>query len=440
MMKNSPDSIPGHGYLENQEISEEGKQNQAENKLGFFSEARNLEARAEEITEGGSETAGREAIASGEEMKSATEHQVAGEANSPKGCKLGEVLKGRYSRSELEALRLVDVEEQQRRWDSIYQGLGVVVAGEFDQMAAEKHHKLAHKSTDRRKNSGKRKHTAANSGVVCFQSVGTIFDEVKSMDLTCGVLADRKENSTIVEEVCYEDDDSDDECDSIQRPAFVVEGEPDFESGPPQDGLEYLRRVRWEAAQCPKVKVVKLDRNKLKSEQTPYMPNIPEIAKCPVHLLPSKHWQEVFLADFSDLRQVLAQLENSSDEYLRKLPPISSDGSSKTRGNQEVLKNIPTVSAILGMDAVSRASMLRARIDSLETADTVSRVDCLWLFALCAAVDIPLNAEMGASLRCLLRKCASLRAQKSDTDDEVVMLNVLVTIAGSYFGQSDVCS
>lgn len=167
-MKNSPDSIPGHGNLENQEITEEGKQNPAENELGFFSEARNLEARAAEITESSSETAGREAIASGEEMKSATKHQVAGEANSPKGCKLGEVLKGRYSRSELEALRLVDVEEQQRRWDGIYQGLGVVVAGEFDQMAAEKHHKQAHKSTDRRKNSGKKKHTAANSGIISF--------------------------------------------------------------------------------------------------------------------------------------------------------------------------------------------------------------------------------------------------------------------------------
>lgn len=83
------------------------------------------------------------------------------------------------------------------------------------------------------------------SGEVCFQSVGTAFDEVKSMDLTCGVLSDGKENSTIVEEVCYEDDNSDDEYDSIQRPAFVVEGEPDFESGPPQDGLEYLRRVRY---------------------------------------------------------------------------------------------------------------------------------------------------------------------------------------------------
>lgn len=61
---------------------------------------------------------------------------------------------------------------------------------------------------------------------------------------------------------------------------------------------------RWEAAQCPKVKVVKLDNSKLNSQQTPYMPNIPEIAKCPVHLLPSKHWEDAFLADFSNLRQV----------------------------------------------------------------------------------------------------------------------------------------
>lgn len=42
-----------------------------------------------------------------------------------------------------------------------------------------------------------------------------------------------------------ETDDSDSDGDySIQKLAFSVEGEPDFDSGPPQDGLEYLRRVR----------------------------------------------------------------------------------------------------------------------------------------------------------------------------------------------------
>lgn len=41
-----------------------------------------------------------------------------------------------------------------------------------------------------------------------------------------------------------EDEDSDDSF-SIQRRAFLVEGEPDFDAGPPEDGLEYLRRVRY---------------------------------------------------------------------------------------------------------------------------------------------------------------------------------------------------
>lgn len=44
----------------------------------------------------------------------------------------------------------------------------------------------------------------------------------------------------------YSDDyDSDEDYASIQRPAFLVEGEPNFESGSPEDGLEYLRRVRY---------------------------------------------------------------------------------------------------------------------------------------------------------------------------------------------------
>lgn len=49
---------------------------------------------------------------------------------------------------------------------------------------------------------------------------------------------------TGLEEENSEDDDSDEDFASIQKPAFSVEGEPNFESGPPEDGLEYLRRVR----------------------------------------------------------------------------------------------------------------------------------------------------------------------------------------------------
>lgn len=52
------------------------------------------------------------------------------------------------------------------------------------------------------------------------------------------------EANMVPEAECSEDYESDNDYASIQRPAFLVEGEPNFDSGPPEDGLEYLRRVR----------------------------------------------------------------------------------------------------------------------------------------------------------------------------------------------------
>ncbi|KAI3952975.1 hypothetical protein MKX01_028667 [Papaver californicum] len=225
----------------------------------------------------------------------------------------------------------------------------------------------------------------------------------------------------------YENEESDDEYDSIKRPAFYVEGDPDSDSGPPEDGLEYLRRVRFEAAQIPNVKVAKLDKSKLDKEQAAYMPEIPDIAKCPPHLQPSKEW-DAFLADFFELRQALPHLESS-----KTFQPMSVADMDNARCSHD-----PTVSVILGMDYVARVSMLKRCIKSFETKSSLCRNDCAWLFVLLGAVDILLDADTTASVRCLLRKCASLRAGKleaDEDDDEVVMLNMLVTICGRFFGQ-----
>ncbi|KAF2300139.1 hypothetical protein GH714_009480 [Hevea brasiliensis] len=253
---------------------------------------------------------------------------------------------------------------------------------------------------------------------------------------------------------------------------------------------------RWEAANIPKVKVAKLDRSKVSKEQSVYMPQIPEIAKCPENLKPLKQWEDAFLAYFSELRMFLSCNEASGLKFhvncnpwlllmSRTLPPLSllkvlflkslitseqmksipirCDVSCLSNavdplsvGNAEDSKilaysqdnspkssisdsscNCPTLSAILAMDSVARASVLKKRINSVETMSMLSKNDCVWLFALCAAADIPLDADTSAALRSLLRKCASLRAAKSELDDEVVMLNILATISGRYFGQSE---
>lgn len=353
-----------------------------------------------------------------------------------------------YSRKEMEALRFVDTEAQYRIWTEVYLALTIDVRKEYDSLSPRDYQNQSSSNLDHRKHF--RHKEGSHQGPR---------NEIKSSNA-----------HTFEQEEYIEEYESDKDSGSIQRPAFFVTGEPDFESGPPEDGFEYLRRVRWETSQVPKVKIAKLERSKLK-EQTVYMPKIPEIAKCPEHLLPNKQWEDAFLADFSELRLVLSRLDDSGTEVPGKLQLFpkeenimkllenninvvqedfenitTAEGSTNSETPDPKTQNLkpsgfaqssPTLSAIMKMDCLGRVSMLRKRISLFENADALSRNDCVWLFALCAAVDTPLDADMSASVRSLLRKIASLRAEKVDMDDEVVMLNILATIAGRYFGQSE---
>ncbi|CAL1404646.1 unnamed protein product [Linum trigynum] len=430
---------------------------------------------------------------------------------------------GKYSRKDLEEMRFMNIVEQRRIWRSIYNGLGAAVVKEYEELACSRSQKnLHHRNFDSSRHPlfGSQTAAAGASGVPgeeqSSKNGGDDLENLEEVDRencssvsSCSHdIAGGQTPDTVAEGQYDEEDDSDDDYASIQKPAFHIEGEPDFDSGPPEDGLEYLRRVRWEAARIPKVKVAKLDQHKIQKEQSVYMPQIPDIPKCPDHLLPSKTWEDAFLSDFSQLRLLLARDEESDDlishkppsvtigheqddeaqfhllteniilENVNQLYPESLDPNGPSEGSilenaadhvpsvsQAVTDEVdkppaasptpaattarvnesstshPTLSAIRAMDSVVRISTLKKRISSAESVTTtsLSKNDCLWLFALCAAVDTPLLADTSAAIRGLLRKCASLRAAKSELDDEVVMLNILATICGRYFGQAECC-
>ena len=90
------------------------------------------------------------------------------------------------------------------------------------------------------------------SGEACPENMDSDIKKMENMeteslsplDPACSHIVSGEDGYTGPEEECSEDDDSDEDYASIQKPAFLVEGEPNFDSGPPEDGLEYLRRVR----------------------------------------------------------------------------------------------------------------------------------------------------------------------------------------------------
>ncbi|KAI4372760.1 hypothetical protein MLD38_010954 [Melastoma candidum] len=386
--------------------------------------------------------------------------------NGQAGCKL------MYKRGQLEALRYVNVEKQQRLWTQVYDGLGRV-AKEYASLLSVR--AQPGPGVDCMQQSLRRER---GPGILSEVNPKQLNIELGNMGLNMNKVVGLSDPSRILDTVMLNegdpdleivescvDSEDDDECyASIQRPAFFVEGEPNFDAGPPEDGLEYLRRVRWEAAHIPDVKVAKLDNRRLNKVQSVYMPEIPEIPDCPAHLLPLKQWEDAFLADFSKLRLALSRIENDSQQISNNLqclisssdPDASKSGELKyeqacpdnvgnspsppvkeSASSESSHETPPRLSVIHRMDSVARGSMLRKRIKKAAEATTsLSRNECLWLFALCAVVDTPLDADTCAALRSLLRKCASLRAEKAEMDDEVVMLNILVTVAGKYFGQS----
>ena len=94
--------------------------------------------------------------------------------------------------------------------------------------------KPRHKTIDRRQRG--RKARGSNSG-----SEENSYEEDLLLEL--GLDLPSQSPSSVSEGEVYEDD-SEEEVESFQPLAFAVEGEPDFESGDPQDGWEYLRRVK----------------------------------------------------------------------------------------------------------------------------------------------------------------------------------------------------
>lgn len=95
------------------------------------------------------------------------------------------------------------------------------------------------------------------------------------------------------------------------------------------------------------------------------------------------------------------------------------------------------VSEIQGMDSVTRVSRLKKKICLVEKESGLQRSDCVWVVALCASVDTPLDGDSCACLRAILRKCASVRAVEVEDEQVIIMANMLITIAGRYFGQME---
>lgn len=119
------------------------------------------------------------------------------------------------------------------------------------------------------------------------------------------------------------------------------------------------------------------------------------------------------------------------DEGVPLLPPKRWDGQVGVP---------PSVSLLLQFDHVLTQKLLTMHTEWLNSSQITPQRGA-WLYGLLARLEKPLYQDTAAVVRQLYRRCSELRSQLNATsegfDESLAVLNLLVGVAGTYFGQGE---
>ncbi|KAL4442036.1 hypothetical protein ABPG77_011297 [Micractinium sp. CCAP 211/92] len=280
----------------------------------------------------------------------------------------------------------------------------------------------------------------------------------------------------------------------------VEPGEPEWDTEEPETVEEYLRRVRYEARQLPDVvtapslpPTASSDQHTaadaLHSQQaggsgqqqhvphmqrrdaaglhaqlgSSYLAADPGVQDCEPRLKPSSAWTRDFLQQFARLRRRLQREQEMLNNQVGTSRSGGGGGGAAVRLSllgdaasavmtAEKLAALqldppsdamPELQQLRGLDQLQVRRQLHSAIHAAVEEETVAPEAAAMLYALSARIEKPLHAGTCALYRQLLRHCAAQRAALGSSGDgaacgpHLAHLNILITIAGAYFGQDE---
>lgn len=254
--------------------------------------------------------------------------------------------------------------------------------------------------------------------------------------------------------------------DRLQGAALLVDdgGLDDFDLDiPPTTGNEYLRRVRKEANDCPKVVVADIDTSMFTSKQTVIVRH--DTRGChpaPKGFAPDLSWQKKQVKDFAELRQNFARqkaLRKKNSSLKIEKVPLANDiegwcrlcfgrldppGSvphevieTETDNGSDQQGTLPLLGIMMAMDQSAVIKVLEYHINWFEATGFSDKQGC-WFYSLLVCLEKPLSPEACSTLRSLARSCSNLRASLENPEDpRLAPINLFICLVARYFDQID---
>ena len=177
----------------------------------------------------------------------------------------------------------------------------------------------------------------------------------------------------------------------------------------------------------------------------PCVPCSSSLPECKDELKPSEEWTRVFLSEFSKLHH---QLRRESELLAGRVDALRIQ--SQTMLPEEAQRELaelelsspssvmPELSDSFGLDQVAITRRILKLAKKIEQDQLLDISDASGLYALSARLERPLHGDMAAVYRGILRRCCEWRSGVEDRYDPLLPhLNILIVIAGAYFGQDE---
>ncbi|KAL4716931.1 hypothetical protein ACJJTC_012742 [Scirpophaga incertulas] len=158
---------------------------------------------------------------------------------------------------------------------------------------------------------------------------------------------------------------------------------------------------------------------------------------------PTKEWQNIQVADFSDVRMYLSRLRAKKSQWpnLEKIDIINN---TLKEWKNFFLNTEPTLKCVLGLSVVlldQGLVMLTKILDETKHGYTIDHKIGRWIYALLACLRQPLLSDTISILRDLARKCNDIRSRIDPEDPNATVLvmpfNIFICIVARYFSQLD---
>ncbi|KAI8342278.1 survival motor neuron interacting protein 1-domain-containing protein [Chlamydoabsidia padenii] len=238
--------------------------------------------------------------------------------------------------------------------------------------------------------------------------------------------------------------DQDKVDDTLSRKAFAIEKkEAELVNGIPVSGEDYLLLVRQQAEKCLQT-VIAPPPQQIKQLDLPFEYQFTKDTPTNPNVLPDLEWQKLFVSCFEAFR---------TKQQNTKHTIVSSPGMPVTNqqwraycttlkmDDSRLLETIAPLQqkTILKLLKLNKEWLQSAIEDTSLSSSLENTWSChvMWIFSLLVYVDPVLTSMDISILRDVCRTCIDLRNRYQRNRNQVIQLNIIITIISISFRQSD---